>query len=215
MGVESVPYTPPPVKLGSTGDKVFAIKRALVKSGDLSRVGGLKRFMGERAVGAVKRFQKAHGLTADGQVGAKTLAELDAFFDEYGYYLYTGRFPGVPPVEILRQFTKTHDTAGLPNFPAIDLFAPPGTIVVAQEDVVLEWPHFISWDQRKHVGGWTCYLQVGRKRTYYVTHFAQVQPRGLYAAGEKLGTVGEVPHNWWPSHIHEGLHQGHYELPQV
>ncbi len=111
-------------------------------------------------------------------------------------------------------FVPTHDTGGLPNFPAIDLFADPGTQVLAPEDCTLVWPHMIEWDKTRRVGGMTCYLQ-GARNTYFLTHFGMLNVSGGYAEGDVLGTVAAVPHGWWESHIHEGLHKGRFNPLQT
>lgn len=210
-----VPYQPPPLGLGSRGDKVFAIKRALVKSKYMSTVGPFPRYFGPRVMFDVKQFQADHMLDIDGQVGPATLQALVPFFDEYGFYLYTGRYPNVPALQLPETLSlPIHYTAGLPGFPANDCFAPAGADVLAPENVSLQWPHFIDWNQAAHVGGWTAYLQ-GENCTYFVTHFGTIRQRGLYRKGDKIGTVGAVPKNWWPSHIHEGKHQGYYKPAQT
>lgn len=65
---------PPPIKFGTRGNKQLKLKRDLVKLGYLGsyHVGPF----GAPAVAALKRFQKAKGLTADGQAGPLTLAAV-------------------------------------------------------------------------------------------------------------------------------------------
>lgn len=210
----NVPYSGTVLKVGSRGDPVYACKRAMHKAGQLDRI-GYRRFYGPRFAGAVEAFQTANNLTPDGRIGRQTLQALEPFFDNYGYLLYTGRYPGVPALQLPETFVPTHQTGGLDGFPAIDCFAVGGTDVLAPENVSLVWPHFIPWDQTAHVGGWTCYLQAETgNATYFVTHFNDLAKRGFYAKGMKLGTVAAVPHQWWPSHIHEGKHKGRYQPPQ-
>ena len=114
-------------------------------------------------------------------------------------------------LQLPENFKATHQTAGLPGFPAIDVFGPAGSFVLAPEDGRLVWPHFIPWDQRERVGGWTCYFQGESGNTYFLTHFGALRPRSEYAQGGVIGTVGRVPHSWWHSHIHEGKHHGLYK----
>ncbi len=121
----------------------------------------------------------------------------------------------IPPrwrrLKLLERFVPTHQTGGLGTlFPAIDLFAPPGTRVQVPETCEMVYRHFIEWDHTKHVGGWTCYLHGMSGNTYFVTHFETMAPEGTYAAGEIIGKVARVPHDAWASHIHEGRHHGHY-----
>jgi hypothetical protein len=85
--------------------------------------------------------------------------------------------------------------------------------VTAPEDGSIEWPHFIAWDQTQRVGGWTCYFQGISGNTYFLTHFGELRERGKYHKGGVLGIVGNVPHGWWATHIHEGKHIGRYDPP--
>ena len=112
-------------------------------------------------------------------------------------------------------FKPTHQTGGLPGFPAIDIFGPAGAFVLAPEPGKIVWPHMIPWDQTQRVGGWTCYYQGNSGNTYFLTHFGELRGRGSYRKGDVIGTVGEVPHSWWHTHIHEGKHKGRYTPPHT
>lgn len=114
-------------------------------------------------------------------------------------------------LQLPEHFQATHQTAGLPGFPAIDVFGPAGSFVLAPEKGRLVWPHLIPWDLKERVGGWTCYFQGESGNTYFLTHFRALRPRGSYRAHDVLGTVAHVPHNAWRSHIHEGKHHGHFD----
>lgn len=108
----------------------------------------------------------------------------------------------------------THPTAGLPDFPANDLFAPAGRAVGAPDDGQLIWPHLIPWSLRARCGGWTCYYRTAHA-VYFLTHFGDVAKRGTYKRGDIIGHVGVVPHGWWAPHIHEGRHDGVYVPPET
>jgi hypothetical protein len=116
-----------------------------------------------------------------------------------------------PRIRLPRVFTPTHDTAGLPNFPAIDVFAAPGTLVMPPEGGTIVFKHYIPWDRVKRVGGWTIYLQGNSGNTYFLTHFGNARRNGRVYRFQSIGRVGEVPGNWWPAHIHEGKHTGIYK----
>jgi hypothetical protein len=108
-------------------------------------------------------------------------------------------------------FSSTHDTGGLPGFPAIDVFGPPGENIYSPESGMLVYPHMINWDSSKRVGGGTVYLQGAESaQTYFLTHFASVPRGGPIQAGGLIGQIAAVPNGWWDSHIHEGVHQGIY-----
>jgi hypothetical protein len=110
-----------------------------------------------------------------------------------------------------KNFTPTHDTAGLPGFPAIDVFAKPGTLVFPPEGGVIVFKHYIPWSIRQRVGGWTCYLQGNSGNTYFLTHFGNVRRDGRIYRFQSIGRVGEVPASAWAPHIHEGRHVGIYK----
>lgn len=121
--------------------------------------------------------------------------------------------PPLPPKGLRLPLTltpPTHPTAGLPDFPANDLFQKPGTQVILTAACELVYPHKIRWSKTKRVGGWTCYL-LYRKQTAFVTHLDTVVKEGLYAGGSVIGTVAAVPNNWWAPHVHYGLHRGIYD----
>ncbi len=190
------------------GHDVQGVKRALARAGGTNDPPLGSTTYGASAVAAVKRLQREAGLAADGIYGPITHLSLTPSYDDYAYLLYTGHPP--PSVETLQlpdTFHPTHDTGGLPGFPAIDMFAAPGTRVLAPEDGELQNTHFIAWSLAKRVGGWTTYL-AAPSAVYFLTHFGEVLPSGSRVRrGQDIGSVGVVPHDWWPSHIHEGRHQ--------
>jgi peptidoglycan hydrolase-like protein with peptidoglycan-binding domain len=65
------------LRRGATGDGVKALQSALIALGT-DVPGGADGAFGPGLEGAVKAFQAAHGLGADGVVGRGTLAALDA-----------------------------------------------------------------------------------------------------------------------------------------
>jgi len=68
----------PKLKAGMESDRVIALRRRLQATGDLGNGGATGSTSFDDPLGeAVKRFQKRHGLDADGVVGGKTLAALN------------------------------------------------------------------------------------------------------------------------------------------
>lgn len=116
-----------------------------------------------------------------------------------------------PRIRLPRFFKPTHDTGGLPNFPAIDVFAKPDTLVMPPEGGIIVDKHFIPWDKTKRVGGWTIYLYGNSGDTYFLTHFGNARRNGRVRRFQSIGRVAEVPHGWWAPHIHEGKHKGRYD----
>src|SRR6185503_8016141 len=78
---------------GSTGDGVSDLQARLCAAGEDLAVDGI---FGDHTRAAVKRYQAARGLTADGVVGAKTWAALDA---------------AAPPERVLETLDRNGDTA--------------------------------------------------------------------------------------------------------
>ncbi len=192
----------------SPGRDVQGVKRALGRASGTHDPGLGTKVYGAAAVLSVRRFQRTAGLFPDGIYGPKTHANLSPSFDAYAYLLYTGHPPpSTVKLQLPDRFHPTHDTGGLPGFPAIDMFAEPGTRVLAPEDGELERSHFLEWSLAKRVGGWTTYL-VAPHAVYFLTHFGEVLPSGSRVRqGQDIGSVGVVPHSWWNSHVHEGKHE--------
>jgi murein L,D-transpeptidase YcbB/YkuD len=66
------------LKLGSTGPRVVALRERLKVTGDLGDTGATDpAVFGEGLEAAVTRFQRRHGIDADGKVGPRTLEELN------------------------------------------------------------------------------------------------------------------------------------------
>lgn len=104
-------------------------------------------------------------------------------------------------------FASTHPTGGLAGYPAIDVFAPPGTTVLSPSDGTVSR---LSGGLDTYTGpggpyGYSIYL-ASKLGEYYMTHFGSV---GVAAGqrvryGQPIGTVGDYP-NADSDHIHEGL----------
>lgn len=62
------------LSIGSTGDSVVALQRALIAKGLLS--GSADGRFGPKTLAAVEQFQRQSGLTTDGKVGPQTAARL-------------------------------------------------------------------------------------------------------------------------------------------
>lgn len=124
-------------------------------------------------------------------------------------------------LQLPSHFTPTHQTAGLPGFPAVDCFAPSGTVVLSPvTGKVIKLSGHPPTPTTTPGGpfGWSIYLQCDRQGTvgvYYLTHFgtrAQIVKLGAcIGRGEQIGTVAkfsEATGGKTPSHIHEGFHPG-------
>ena len=94
-GVIPVPTGKPTLRKGDRGEHVTELQTRLQELGyDIGKAGADGIF-GSGTQGAVKAFQKDHGLTADGICGPKTWAALDAEEEKPAEDLYTVTIPGV------------------------------------------------------------------------------------------------------------------------
>lgn len=196
--------------LGSKGTQPIAVKRGLYRAGFHNGWSGLdcqpiaEPVLGTLAVTNLKRWQGYWGLDQDGVYGPDSHHILQGSFDAYATALYLSATTAT--VQLPETFTPTHDTAGLPGYPAIDVFAKAGTRVLAPADGTCTRSHLIDWDVSKRIGGWTTYL-VAAKGTYFLTHFGDVLPTGSKVRkGQDMGSIGRVPGGAWEAHIHEGFH---------
>jgi len=99
----------------------------------------------------------------------------------------------------------THQTDGLPGYPAVDIFAPAGTPFRAPEN-----GRVVRWSGRGgtsgNVFGYTVYFQGDSGKMYFITHLE----KGRAAVGAhvgKGGVLGRVsPWKSGSSHAHVGIH---------
>ncbi|MDX1697047.1 MAG: L,D-transpeptidase family protein [Thiohalobacterales bacterium] len=75
-GWEPIPPGPT-LQTGSTGERVLALRLRLIATGDLPTQDMFLPTFDDAVAEGVRRFQRRHGLTTDGRVGRKTLAELN------------------------------------------------------------------------------------------------------------------------------------------
>lgn len=106
------------IKFGTGGQDVKGIKRALWRATE-TKLGPFTPVYGQIARAQCEKFQEAHGLTADGQVGPATLHALAPFFDQYAFLLYEGYPPGLNPVAAKRQRALAYLLWGYNNRAAI------------------------------------------------------------------------------------------------
>jgi murein DD-endopeptidase MepM/ murein hydrolase activator NlpD len=114
--------------------------------------------------------------------------------------------PGVRPV------ATTHQTAGLPGYPAVDYFANAGTPCVSPVTgkVTRLSGHDPSGGPVGSVHGpfgLSVYIEGGGK-TYFLTHMGSrtVRVGQKVKQGQKIGTVGNYARWGGTDHIHQGVH---------
>lgn len=117
------------------------------------------------------------------------------------------------PLQLPASFKATHETAGLPGFPAIDCFAKAGTPVLAPAAGKVSK---LSGHDPKTGGipggayGWSLYITTSTA-VYFATHFGtrSVKLGQTVKRGDRLGTVCDAAVARMPSsssHIHLGKH---------
>ncbi len=215
--------TPPPtpipfgrvLRLGSRGKDVQGVRRAERRwEKTLDPDLGLPLF-GPTDSLRTRRFQKDQGLHIDGVYGPMTHMRLAPFFDDYAFLLYTGKQPHPKPVmlQLPFGFVPTHQTEGLPGYPAKDFFAPAGASVGCPVDGTVRR---LSGHDPADGGvpggayGWSIYL-ASNDGDRFLTHFGSrsVTEGQRVKRGDLLGTVcdAKVAHMASSlSHIHYGFH---------
>lgn len=206
------------LRLGSRGTQPVAVKRGLWHAGfnegwdSLGDQAIAQEILGAAAVDNLRHFQRYHGLTVDGVYGKTTHNVLRGSFDAYANFLYIA--PAHVTLQLPSSFTPTHQTEGLPGYPAIDNFAAAGSTVGAPEAGTVTR---LSGHDPKQGGvpggayGWSIYLTCP-SAIYFLTHFGSrtVEVGDKVKRGDLLGTVCDaaVAHMASSlSHVHEGKHQ--------
>ena len=205
----------------------MAVKRGLARAGYGRLIGSFNPIFGPYAVAHLRAFQRAQGLTRSGVYNPATHRALIPFFDALARRLYeqASRRPATPIpsdggidahgfLQLPESFEPTHETAGLPGYPAVDVFAKPGTCVRAPAAGRIRRqsgrdPRFGGSPGGAY--GWSLYLQTPDGRDYFLTHFGSI----YVAVGDRvdkgsiIGTVCDsaVSHKPGTSHIHMGLHR--------
>lgn len=202
------------ISLGTVGRDVQGVKRALARAAGTNAPALGTQTFGQTAVTQLKKFQRSVGLTPDGFYGPKTHRKLEPAYDAYAFLLYTGH-PPTPPtptqLQLPSTFRATHATAGLDGYPAVDVFAPPGTVVLAPAAGQITRLSGHDPAQGGVPGGaygWSIYLTIPSAQ-YFLTHFGSrtVTVGERVTRGQILGTVCDaaVAHMASSlSHIHEG-----------
>lgn len=125
-------------------------------------------------------------------------------------------------LQLPSRFKPTHQTAGLPGYPAIDVFADGGTPVGCPDRgtiIRLSGKKPTATAKPGGAYGWSVYLKRNRlawwrRGTYFLTHFGTLNNLVVgqkVLRGDILGTVADYSKatgGVTPSHIHEGYHAG-------
>jgi murein DD-endopeptidase MepM/ murein hydrolase activator NlpD len=207
------------LRLGSRGKDVRAVKRGLARAGHGTLAMSFNPLLGPLTVRNLKNYQRSVHLMADGVYGPDTHKQLIQWFDAFARKLYNDWEPSPDgeeergdSLQLPINFQVTHQTAGLPGFPARDFFAKPNTVVLAPENGVVDKLSGHNPQEGGSPGGpygFSIYLSSPSGR-YFMTHFGsrQVALNERVRKGQRLGTVCDSAVSGRPntSHIHQGKH---------
>jgi murein DD-endopeptidase MepM/ murein hydrolase activator NlpD len=117
-------------------------------------------------------------------------------------------YPG-SPVPGQRYHTATHETAGLPGFPAFDYMAPAGTPCVSPVDGKVYKRSGSAPGAHCSPGGacgYSVYISGGGK-SYFLTHIDKVTVGvgDRVRQGEQIAVVADGPRSWSTPHVHMGV----------
>lgn len=205
------------LKLGSRGTQPVAVKRGLYRAGfhdgwdSLGDPAIAQEILGATAVANLKTFQRYHGLPIDGVYNRADHLFLQGSFDNYARLLYEREEWPDADLVLPSKFEPTHPTGGLAGYPAIDVFAKPGTPVGAPEAGTISR---FSGKEPALGGnpggayGWSMYLTCPHAE-YFLTHFGSraVKVGQTVERADLLGTVCDAAIAGMAtsaSHIHEG-----------
>lgn len=124
----------------------------------------------------------------------------------------------LPPLRLPRHFRATHQTAGLPGFPAVDCFAKAGAYVCAEvTGKVVKISGHAPTPSAPPGGayGRSVYIRTA-EGTYFGTHFGSLSRFNVKVGqtikrGMLIGRVADfakATNGETPSHIHWGFHAG-------
>ena len=114
------------------------------------------------------------------------------------------------PVPGQRPHGSTHETSGLPGYPAYDYMAPAGTPCVAPVDGKIDRLSGKDPSLGGPAGGalgYSIYMSGGGK-SYFLTHLDKVKVKvgQRVKQGEQIAEVADGPSSWSSPHVHMGVH---------
>jgi murein DD-endopeptidase MepM/ murein hydrolase activator NlpD len=129
-----------------------------------------------------------------------------------GGAMVEGAIPG-SPVPGQKFHASTHQTSGLPGYPAFDYMAPAGTKVVAPVSGTV----FKLSGKDPSLGGspggplgYSIYIMGSDGRSYFLTHLDRVgvKLKQKVRQGQQIAVVAAGPRSWSSPHVHMGVHGG-------
>lgn len=187
----------PTLKLASTGKAVTAAKLGINEWN--AKDGNTTPLFGPFFLPLVKDFQRACSIPQSGVIGPATWSELLRFIPPKGKAMLPQK-PVVPKLGPIRSGGKsillqdlTHETDGIPLYPAFDDAFYQGTLIIAPEDMTVSRPSSSRPGQAFYATG------VSTIR-YWFGHLDRTHAAGVrFAKGDVVGRVA-------PNHIGGGPH---------
>lgn len=119
---------------------------------------------------------------------------------------------GGSPIPGLKPHAPTHQTEGLPGYPAYDYMAPAGSPVVAPASgtIIRLSGHDPAQGPTSGVHGpfgWSIYLKANDGKTYFLTHLGSlgVKVGQRVTQGTQIATVGDYAKWGGVDHVHQGV----------
>lgn len=203
------------------GETAIALGGIAVVGAALTSV-GKGQSLAEAAFNQLKKFGKsslpAAGETASDKYAAiagksygKAGATPDAGGSGGGDFGSDGNAVAGSPIAGQKPHEATHQTAGLPGYPAYDYMAPAGTTVVAPVGGTI---FRLSGKDPKLGGvpggalGYSIYLNGSDGKSYFLTHIDRiaVKPGQKVKQGQAIAVVANGPSSWSSPHVHMGVH---------
>lgn len=193
---------------------MVAVKRGLnkVESNFYPRpAGGFDNVFNKKAVEAVSVFQRSNELPDTGTFNQVTLDELWPYMDAYARLMYLTFIPPRPKPKVpdlgpvyaggasVLLHSLTHDTSGIPGYPAFDDGWRAGRAVLAPEDLTVT-------EQSGSAGGDAFFAKGKSKLGYWFGHLVYAPATGkTFRKGEAMGVIANLSQSQGSPHVHVGI----------
>jgi len=169
------------------------------------------RYYGEIMRRAVRELQRREGFTQRDYVNQETFEVIWKNLDAYRRLQYRRFQPPAPPIEVpdlgpvfmgeesILFWRLTHNTDGIPHYPAKDGGWRAGRSVIAPETIVVT-------DQSGSQGGDAFYASGASTIEYWFGHLVRAPATGTkILKGLPVGTIANIPWSDGGPHLHLGI----------